>query len=370
MSSSLHNFSRQTVLFLVAGLLIAIGFVGLIKVKPTLKSKNVVSSPIPSPIVPSYPTTSGKPPQFIVLSFDGSRSLEMWQSSRKFAQKMKEEGKPLHFTYFISGVYFLTPENASTYLAPRRVPGTSDIGFADSKEDIIERIKQMNGAISEGHEIGSHANGHFAGGVWTPDEWKQEFNEFNKLVFDWKKNNQLENAENIEELHLQPKEVIGFRAPLLSYNDALFKELPEMNFKYDSSTLVASPSAWPIKNEQGTWLIPLDQIPLAGTKGQTIAMDYNFYMSQSRARDIARRGTPTWQRFYKQMYDSYLNDFQRHYEGTRSPVIIGHHFSTWNDGVYWQAMQDFAEEVCGKPEVYCVNFKDLVEYLDTHPTRE
>jgi hypothetical protein len=63
-----------------------------------VEKNNVVSNP---------PTqeSSGEAKQFVLLSFDGSESLSMWQN-RDFASKMNRDGKPLNFTYFISSVYF------------------------------------------------------------------------------------------------------------------------------------------------------------------------------------------------------------------------------------------------------------------------
>src|SRR5258708_7419375 len=140
---------------------------------------------------------SGKPPQFILLSFDGSKNLQMWRDSRAFAQEMKQQNKPIHFTYFISGVYFLAPEYFRLYHPPGLSAGTSLIGFSDNKDDIPERIKQVNGALSEGHEIASHVNGHFAGYPWSKAQWEQEFDEINKLIFQWRGNNQLTGGDDL-----------------------------------------------------------------------------------------------------------------------------------------------------------------------------
>src|SRR5262249_31924984 len=52
------------------------------------------------------------------------------------------------------------------------------------------------------------------------------------------------------------------------------------------------------------------------------------------------------------------------YFGNRAPVHIGHHFSLWNGGAYWNAMQAFAKNVCGLPEVQCVTYKDLQAFMD------
>ncbi len=333
--------------------------------------KKTSSSPSPSPIIlpamNTVKTKSGKPPQFIVLSFDGSQSQHMWQDTRAFAQKMNAEGKPLHFTYFVSGVYFLLPQFASVYHPPKLPVGSSAIGYALSPQDLFDRIRQVNGAISEGHEIGSHANGHFDGSNWSVADWDQEFNEFNKLLFHWRENNHLENASDDAKLNLQPNDVVGFRAPLLAKDPALYQNVADHHFVYDSSKVTEKIDEWPHKDNHGIWWIALPDIPMARTSFRVIAMDYNFYSIQSGARDRAHQPSQLWKTYYQQMLDSYVNYFDHNYATTRAPIIIGHHFSLWNDGVYWQVMQDFAEQECGKPEVYCVTFKELVRYMESHP---
>ena len=52
------------------------------------------------------------------------------------------------------------------------------------------------------------------------------------------------------------------------------------------------------------------------------------------------------------------------YFGNRAPVQLGHHFSKWNGGAYWEAMQTVAKRVCGLPEVKCVTFKEIVKFLE------
>jgi hypothetical protein len=331
------------------------------------KKTTSLASATPSPtLTPTFllPTKSGRPPQFVILSFDGSQSLEMWQATRDFAQEMNKNGKPLHFTYFISGVYFLAPEAASTYLPPGLPPGTSGIGFSETKDDIAKRVEQINSAFAEGHEIGSHANGHFDGTYWSYDQWKQEFSQFNQLVFNWKTNNQIGNIDKSNDLHVRPEDIKSFRAPLLGKNEEMYHALYDQGFRYDSSSLAATPGAWPTKDKSGVWSIPMAAISVSGTRAVTLTMDYNFFITQSRGREVARRGSPLWEKFHQQMYQSYVDHFNNNYNGTRAPVVIGHHFSTWNDGVYWQSMKDFAQQVCGQPEVYCVTFSELGSYLN------
>ncbi|MBX4191337.1 MAG: hypothetical protein KW804_00880 [Candidatus Doudnabacteria bacterium] len=334
-------------------------------------SPSVVVPPAPSilpPPPPAYTTASGKQPQFVVMAFDGSYSLSMWQRTLGFAQNMTEQGHPVHFTYFLSGVYFLNYRKAVQYDTPDNKPGTSLIGFADSNIDVEKRVGYVNGAIAGGHEIGSHANGHFSGSTWSLENWEQELSQFDKLIFQIPQNNDVSSADAVKyTINIKPEDIIGFRAPNLGSNNNMFTALAKTGYKYDTS-LTSTPSAWPKKISNGMWEFPLAYIQYANTKSSLLAMDYNFYFKQSSAKDVTKKGEDLWSQFYKDTYDSYYGYFLKNYNANRAPIFIGSHFSEWNDGVYWEAMRDFGQKVCAEPEVYCVTFRDLMNYLDSHPT--
>lgn len=290
-------------------------------------------------------------PQFVVLSFDGSKSISIWKNTRAFAQQMQASSTPVHFTYFINAVYFLKKEEANLYQAPGHAAGQTPIGFSDSEKDISERINQMNLAIQEGHEIGSHAAGHYSGGGWTYEEWKQEFDMFNTILF------------RNPGLSLIQKDIIGFRAPELSINDNAYRLMSERGFRYDASG-VAKGDKWPVKDKRGMWRYPLGTVYLGSSHRATLAMDYNIWMYQKE--NIQQN----WTRNFKDVVEGYTDYFEKNYKGDRAPVIIGHHFSAWNDNVYWEAMKTFARDVCSRPQVKCVNFRELTEYLDEYGVPE
>ncbi len=290
-------------------------------------------------------------PQFVVLSFDGSKSIAMWKKTRTFAKEMAASSTPVHFTYFVNSVYFITKEEGDLYQGPRHLPGQTPIGFSGSKTETAERINQINLAISEGHEIGSHAAGHFAGGDWTVAEWTHEFDVFNALLF------------RDPSLNLSEKDIIGFRAPELSVNDNMYALLHERGFRYDASG-VAKGDKWPVKDKRGIWRYPLGTIFLGVYRRPTLAMDYNIWMYQKE--NIQQN----WTQNLQDVVAGYTEYFEKNYTGDRAPVIIGHHFSTWNDNVYWEAMKTFARDVCGRPQVRCVNFRELTDYLDEYGVPE
>lgn len=303
--------------------------------------------------------------QYVVLAFDGSRSIDMWQQTRAFSQEMKAAGSPVRFTYFINAVYLLAERHRHVYHPPQHSTGTSPIGFAGSERDVADRLEQMNAALEDGHEIGCHLTGHFNGSSWNEAEWQQEFQSFFHIIQQATTLNHLENEPpQRRALNMAPTGFIGFRAPELGVNEHLWPVLRQHGFQYDTS-LTDQLGKWPSKRAHGLWEFPLTKIPFAGSPTSSLlSMDYNFYYKQSKAKDVAARDTPAWNEYYQQVLTSYRNYFEHSYHGNRAPLFIGHHFSLWNDGVYWEAMKAFAREVCGKQEVKCVSYKEVMDELN------
>lgn len=292
-----------------------------------------------------------RPPQYVLLAFDGSLNLDFWNESRQFAKDNN-----LKFTYFISGPYFLASSKKAAYHGPRHAAGASDIGFGGMADAIKLRLEQVRIANTEGNEIASHACGHFDGSAWNASEWASEFDQFNDLIF----NAGGKNGFTQPDLGIGPKDVIGFRAPLLGQGPGLYKTLSERHFVYDTSKTAAM-NYWPEK-QSGIWNFPLAQVKIVGSGKNTLSMDYNFYYAQSKGQpDPGNKDL-----YKKQMLDTYMQYFQTNYFGNRAPVHIGHHFSKWNGGAYWEAMQTFAKRVCGQPEVKCVTYRELAAFMDAN----
>ncbi len=293
-----------------------------------------------------------------MMAFDGSRSLSMWKNTLDFAEELRSKGIPISFTYFISGVYLLPEQQKNLYNLSWESPGKSNINFGDSVTVTDQRMTYVNQAFHAGHEIGSHLNGHFDGGKWTEEQWREEFDFFEKIISNTlptKIDRNVTPDLTIDDIH-------GLRSPQLSKNEALYKILAEKNFTYDTSK-VAKIGTKPWKDSNGVWQFPLAFLDVDGKT--TLSMDYNLYNLQTNAEDVLKKGTPEWEKAKQQVFDSYLDYFEKEYQGNRAPVNIGHHFSTWNDGLYWEALQEFATEVCGKPDVACTHYGDLVSFLET-----
>jgi peptidoglycan/xylan/chitin deacetylase (PgdA/CDA1 family) len=176
------------------------------------------------------------PKQVVIISFDSAREISQWERSRALAKRTGA-----HFTYFLSCVYLLSKDTRKEYKAPHKSAGRSNIGFAPSKQDVVERLQQIRLAASEGHEIGSHACGHFDGKDWSKADWLNEFASARRVF---------EDAYTINGISPEPEDwrafaitaIVGFRAPYISTGKTLYQALPEAGFSYDASGVSQGPA--------------------------------------------------------------------------------------------------------------------------------
>ncbi|MEV1062581.1 hypothetical protein [Streptomyces sp. NPDC050263] len=299
-----------------------------------------------------------KPPQFVIFSWDGAG-----EDSQKLFSHFRKVSKANHakMTYFLSGVYMLPKEKADLYKPPQHSPGRSDIGFND-EQGIAETAKQLRLAWLEGNEIGTHFNGHFCGknggvGEWSVEEWKDEIDQAKQFVKTWKTNTGLKKAPPLPFDY--DKELIGARTPCLEGQANFMKAARDLGFRYDTSGV--NNQVWPGK-KQGLWDLSMQLVPFPGHSYEQLTMDYNFMVNQSGTKT---QGDPAKFEFWgDQMRDGLLKGFGRAYDGNRAPLIIGNHFESWNGGIYMRAVEEVVETVCNKPDVRCVSFRQLADWLD------
>jgi hypothetical protein len=312
-------------------------------------------------VADSLPATSlppgEKPPQFIVISFDGAGSLDRWNYFRSIANEVGA-----HLTYYLSGPYLVPKSKANLYNPPHHQPGASDIGWSVSDADVQARMAQVYQAYKEGNEIGTHFNGHFCGtggGLhWTADDWRSEITQWFTFLHNWRTN---ADAPDADPLPFKDSEVVGERTPCLEYKPStLFPVLKSMGFRYDTSD--TGYLQWPRADPAtGIWEIPMQDLRAAGTGTHVLSMDYNFYDMQTHAVD----GSPAlYPAYEKQVLDTYRNAYQAVFNGNRAPLILGDHFANWNHGIYTQALGQFISETCGRPETKCVTFTELINWME------
>ncbi|MER5970284.1 hypothetical protein ABT112_11205 [Streptomyces sp. NPDC002055] len=298
-----------------------------------------------------------EPPQFVVFSWDGAG-----EDSQKLFSHFRDVGKKYdaRMTFFLSGVYMLPEEKRKIYAPPGHSAGASDIGF-NSLEGIRDTLAQIRQAWKEGHEIGTHFNGHFCGangvGTWSTEEWRSELEQAESFVKKWRTHTGLKNEKPLPFDY--SKELVGGRAPCLEGQRNLIPAAKAMGFRYDASSS-GGRQVWPGRVD-GIWDFPLQEVPMPGRSFETLSMDYNFLANQSGTvhGDPARHGA-----WGEQMRKGLLSAFSRAYRGNRAPLFIGNHFESWNGGTYMRAVEDTIKAVCPREGVRCVTFKQLADWLD------
>jgi peptidoglycan/xylan/chitin deacetylase (PgdA/CDA1 family) len=304
--------------------------------------------------VPAEALPTGQPVQYVVISFDGAREIEQWERSRKLA---RETGAG--FTYFLSCVNLVTRENRNSYNPPGHGAGKSNVGFAQSREDVAARLRQIWAARLEGHEIASHGCGHFDGGGWSEVDWRSEFGQFTRLVREaWSSNGIPFEPADWE--HFAETEIRGFRAPYLSVGPSLAPALAEGGFSYDASGVSRDPQA--PAGHDGVTMFSLPMIPEGPKARRVLAMDYNLYVRHSAALERPSESAL----FEERAYAAFRAAFERQYDGDRKPLQLGFHFTLMNDGAYWRALERFAEVTCTMPDVRCVTYGELTASLTRH----
>lgn len=329
------------------------------------------------------PASVTRPLQFVLLAFDGSKDNNFWEESFDAAKKIPTtgmNGKPstAKFTYFVNPTYYTGAANKKNYVTPRLNRSVSCIGWASddgTSNSIPLRMKNTNKAFVDGHEIGSHANSHcdqsgedrdnpMYGKAWGQADWDSEFSQFNKLLFGTFSLNGVKPIDGTPGgFAFSKSDIKGFRAPLLAYTSGLWPVLKKYGFSYDTSK-TNTPDYWPQRQSWGGWDIPLARIKIAGSSKTVIGMDYNWLCFHSACASKPGLTEADRIKMQTQVYDSYRYYFKKNYFGNRAPVQIGHHFSQWNKGIYWNAMKDFSRSVCSLPEVRCVTFAQYVNWLD------
>lgn len=300
-----------------------------------------------------------KPPQFVIFSWDGAGELDngLFERFRKLA--VEHDAK---MTFFLSGVYLLPESKKRLYKPPRNPVGASDIGYLTDAH-IRVTLEQLRLAWLEGHEIGTHFNGHFCAGSgsvgrWSPADWRSEIEQAVGFVEKWRTHTGFTDLPPLPFDYR--KELVGGRTPCLLGQGSLLPTAARLGWRYDASG-PGGLQVWPGKSH-GLWNLPLQAVPFPGRSFEVLSMDYNMLANQS---VNSTRGNPdrypAWQR---QARDAYLAGFSRAYETNRAPLFIGNHFEQWNGGIYMDAVEDALRRIADHRDVRLVSFRQFVDWLD------
>jgi peptidoglycan/xylan/chitin deacetylase (PgdA/CDA1 family) len=295
------------------------------------------------------PSAAAQRTQYVIISFDGAHDVAQWKRSRALAAKTGAK-----FTYFLSCVFLLSPETRRHYRPPGSASGRSNVGFALTRQEVTERLDEIWSARAEGHEIASHACGHFDGARWSKADWLREFTMFTTILRDAYLINGIA-GEPQGWQHFATEEIKGFRAPYLSTGKSLYPALADAGLSYDASGISRGPSEPAIGSGIARFALP--QISEGPASRRVIAMDYNLFVRHSGG--FERPGQT--KEFEDRAYDAFLASFNAEYNGERVPFQVGFHFTLMNGGAYWRALERFAGEVCSMPDVACVSYRDYLK---------
>ncbi|MFE9369128.1 hypothetical protein ACFYM2_05030 [Streptomyces sp. NPDC006711] len=316
----------------------------------------------PDPPVPLEPGET--PPQFVIFSWDGAGEVGNGLFPR-FLDVARDHGAGM--TFFLSGLYLLPESKRSLYRPPNNPVGASDIGYL-SDAHLKETLKYTRQAWLDGHEIGTHFNGHFCGGSgsvagWTPAQWHSEIDQAVSFVTEWRTNTGWHDEDPLPfDYH---KELVGGRTPCLLGQDNLLTAAKERGWRYDASS-PGGRQKWPDKRH-GVWDLPLQGIPFPGHSFEVLSMDYNILANQSK--NSTKGMTSRYAGWRSQATSSYLAGFKRAYETNRAPFYIGNHFEEWNGGIYMDAVEEALKGMAGKRDVRLVSFRQFVDWLDVQDPR-
>lgn len=161
-------------------------------------------------------------PQFVVFGFDDNiLSSGMSWATSLFENKKNPAGN----------------NNPKTFDGEKALitffMNTKRFNWEDKKEAEL-LVQSVKTAYKKGHEIANHTHDHHA------DINKLPWDEFQSKLFklteeQWYQKNNKAQQDLINMANIPAEDIRGFRAPYLSYNQALFETLENMDFIYDSS---------------------------------------------------------------------------------------------------------------------------------------
>ncbi|WP_245744222.1 polysaccharide deacetylase [Lentzea fradiae] len=292
-----------------------------------------------------------KPPQFVLFSFDGAVSEKHWNKVLPIAK-----AKNARVTGLLSGVYMVSDQDKSQYQPPAGLKrGLSDIAFGGSRQDIAHRIGYLNRVIEDGHEIGTHYNGHFCSGgsqpsvdKWDTKAWNDELDQFAQIV----------DKSRASGLKLPEGAVRGGRTPCLEGNwDQAFPAMAAHGLVYDTSQ-VALGVQWPFV-QNGVWEFPMPEVRVPALGRQVVMMDFNLWYALNGAKEEPERADE----FAQIVFNTYKSVHRAALDGNRAPMVVGNHFNEWNGSAFSNAMEQFLEYVCDKPETVCATYTEVIQWM-------
>jgi len=303
--------------------------------------------------LPAAASAADQPKQLVIISFDGAHDNALWQKSREMAAR-----NGAHFTYFLSCTFLMNQDAKKAYQAPHQKRGKSNVGFAQSDDEIRERLGNIWHAHLEGHDISSHACGHFDGRQWTTADWSEEYATFKATLKNAWKGVGLAEPDGWQDL--VDHGIKGFRAPYLSASEGsdMIAAEKKAGFTYDASLVTKGPAMPVVEDDVIRFGLPL--IPEGPKDRPIIGMDYNLFVRHSKGEEDAADSKT----FEERSYAAFKEAFDKQYAGDRIPLQLGFHFVEMNGGAYWRALDRLVSDVCHRADVACVSYSEAIPMIE------
>jgi hypothetical protein len=161
-------------------------------------------------------------PQFVSLGFDDNAYSGLdgsagtggfsWAVSMANA-RTNPDGTPVRLSFYMTTIYM-------------------DQWQSESPTFVKRAWRQ---ALTSGHEIGNHTQGHLHGGMFPLTQWRMEMMScINSLTKPFDPNESNFSPDASKGIGATAADIVGFRTPFLEYNDATLQAAKDI-FKYDCS---------------------------------------------------------------------------------------------------------------------------------------
>ncbi len=200
--------------------------------------------------------TSSQVPQFVSIGFDdnaysgldgsnGTGGLS-WSTTMARARQ-NPDGSPVHFSYYMTSIYMDQWQSESpTYVK-----------------------RAWRTALTDGHEIGNHTQGHQHGSAFSLAQWRTEVQScINSLTKPFDPNEVNFSPDPTKGIGATAAQIVGFRTPFLEYNDATLSAVKELGFQYDCS--IEDGYQWDQDGSDYLWPYTLDN----GSPGHEVLVEW------------------------------------------------------------------------------------------------
>ena len=273
-------------------------------------------------------------PQFILVTFDDAIHTASESLIRTFMQGLtNSDGRLAPLTYFTNAVSTIPEIARSLYEA--------------------------------GHELANHSATHTTGTETSLAIWRNEIDSLFSFM--------------LNEVGIPRDQIVGFRAPYLKTNPALWRVLKETEMLYESSIpeQVLSPPlvstgldayVWPHTLDYGSALSCLrnecPEFPIPGL--------WSIPMWDWMDREGTNHGAMDPTVFDSDLFRDVLDyNFQRRYRGNRAPLGLYLHAVETDYQGRPEVLRSFLAETLSRPDVWMITMRGLIEWMrDPVPASE